>query len=145
MLSGQGCSPASNMKNMKSLSQNEIVQKEIILPSHFGAIQYGMSYYLLQHHFNGVDDKIQPANSPIAFTLATLGFVYLIESLLVISFNAYSYYPKIVDDLFQDTVLGNVFSQVSISTTSALTIVMDFHISGILYLLSFIILSKSYL
>lgn len=61
----------------------------------------------------------------IAFTLATLGFTYLIESILIISLNAYRYYPKLVDDLFQDTVLGNVFSQVSISSTSTLTIVYD--------------------
>jgi hypothetical protein len=59
----------------------------------------------------------------IAFTFATLGLVYHIESILVVSFNSYSYYPKLIDDLFQDTVLGNIFSQVSISSTSALTIV----------------------
>lgn len=61
----------------------------------------------------------------IAFTLATLGLVYLIESLIVISFNAYYYYPKIVNDLFQDTVFGNIFSQVSISTTSTFAIVYE--------------------
>lgn len=61
----------------------------------------------------------------IVFTLATLGFVYLVESLLVGSFNSYSYHPKIVNDPFMDTVLGNVFSQVSISTTSALAIVFE--------------------
>lgn len=58
----------------------------------------------------------------IAFTLATLGFTYLIEAILVISFNSYAYYPKIVNDPFQDTVLGNMFSQVSISSTTALII-----------------------
>jgi hypothetical protein len=61
----------------------------------------------------------------IAFTFATLGFVYLLEAILVISFNAYTYYPKIVDDLFQDAVLGNIFSQVSISCTTALIIVYN--------------------
>ena len=61
----------------------------------------------------------------IAFTLATFGFALAIEANLVLIFNAYSYYPKIVDDLFQDAVLGNLFSQVSIATTSALLIVYE--------------------
>jgi hypothetical protein len=61
----------------------------------------------------------------IAFTFATLGFIYLLEAILIISFGAYRYYPKIVDDVFQDAVLGNVFSQVSISTTSALIITYE--------------------
>ena len=79
-------------------------------------------YY--QHHFNGFcTDKIQKRKFTIAFTLATLGIVYLLESILVISFRSYTYYPEIVDDLFQDAVLGNVFSQVSISSTSAFAIV----------------------
>jgi hypothetical protein len=55
---------------------------------------------------------------------ATLGFVFYIESVLVLVFNVYSYYPKIVDDAFQDTVFGNLFSQFSISTTSALSLVL---------------------
>ena len=77
----------------------------------------------------------------IAFTLAILGFTYLIESILVILFNAYTYYPKIVDDLFQDAVLGNMFSQVSISCTTILIIVYNlpyrwyFLISFIYYLI----------
>ena len=61
----------------------------------------------------------------IAYTLATLGFVYMIEAVLVILFNAYDYYPKIVNDMFQDTVLGNIFSQVSIASTSAFAIVYN--------------------
>ena len=61
----------------------------------------------------------------IAFTLAILGFTYLLESILAVSFNSYTYYPKIVDDSFQDAVLGNMFSQVSISCTTALIIVYN--------------------
>lgn len=61
----------------------------------------------------------------IGFTLATLGFVYSIEVILALLFKSYMYYPKITNDIFQDTVLGNVFSQVSISSTSALTIVFE--------------------
>ena len=76
-----------------------------------------------------------------AFTLATLGFVYQIEAILVISFNSYTYYPKIVYDPFQDAVLGNMFSQVSISSTTALIIAYNlsykwyFLISLIYYLI----------
>lgn len=61
----------------------------------------------------------------IAYTLAALGFVYMIEAVLVVIFNAYDYYPKIVNDMFQDTVLGNIFSQVSIASTSAFAIVYN--------------------
>ena len=62
----------------------------------------------------------------VAFTLASLGFVYMVEAILVIVLNAYCYYPKIViNDLFQDSVLGNIFSQVSIASTAALSIVYD--------------------
>lgn len=59
----------------------------------------------------------------IAFTLAALGFTLLIETVIALFFTAYLYYPKIVSDQFQDAVLGNLFSQVSIAATSALTIV----------------------
>ena len=63
----------------------------------------------------------------IAFTAATLGVVFYIESILVIVLNAYSYYPAVVDDAFQDTVFGNFFSQLSISSTSAFALV--YHLS----------------
>lgn len=61
----------------------------------------------------------------IAFTLAILGFIYLIEAILVIPSNSYAYYPKLSDNSFMDTILGNVFSQVSISTTFALIAAYD--------------------
>ncbi|MGE4485240.1 MAG: hypothetical protein AB7C97_09045, partial [Oscillospiraceae bacterium] len=61
-----------------------------------------------------------------AFALAVLGFVYMLEAILIILLNAYIYYPKLmVNDLFQDLVLGNIFSQTSIAATSALAIVYD--------------------
>jgi hypothetical protein len=69
--------------------------------------------------------KTKTRKFTIAFTLATLGFIYLGEALLVISFRAYTYYPAIVNDLFQDAVFGNMFSQVSLSTTLALIIVYN--------------------
>ncbi len=67
----------------------------------------------------------------IGFTLATLGFVYLVEAVLVLVLKSYQYYPKLSADVFQDSVLGNYFSQVSISATSAFTIV--FNLSYIWY------------
>ena len=67
----------------------------------------------------------------IGFTLATLGSVYLVEVVLVLFLKSYQYYPKLSADVFQDTVFGNYFSQVSISATSAFTIV--FNLSYIWY------------
>ena len=58
-----------------------------------------------------------------AFALAILGLLYFLEAILVILFHAYIYLPKIVNDPFQDTVMGNYFSQVSIASTSVLIIV----------------------
>ena len=73
----------------------------------------------------------------IGFTLATLGFVYLLEAVGVLFLKAYQYYPKLSADVFQDSVLGNYFSQVSISATSMFTIV--FNLSYVWYfLLAFI-------
>jgi hypothetical protein len=61
----------------------------------------------------------------LAFTFAVLGLVYLCEYIIVVYFDAYSYSPKIVADSFQDIVLGNTFSQISIATTAILLITLD--------------------
>ena len=55
-----------------------------------------------------------------AFWLGVLGFTYILEVMLVIVFNAYHYHPGLVSDSFQDSVLGNIFSQVSVSTSAVL-------------------------
>lgn len=55
-----------------------------------------------------------------AFLFGVLGFTYVLEAILVIVFNAYHYHPAIVSDSFQDSVLGNIFSQVSVSTSALL-------------------------
>lgn len=52
--------------------------------------------------------------------LGVLGFTYILEVILVIVFNAYHYHPGLVSDSFQDSVLGNIFSQVSVSTSAML-------------------------
>jgi hypothetical protein len=60
-----------------------------------------------------------------AFSVAVLGFAYWIEASLVIVLNAYTYHPMITPwDPFQDAVLGNIFSQVSVSSTAVLYCVL---------------------
>lgn len=60
-----------------------------------------------------------------AFNLAALGVTYWIEVLLLIVLNAYTYYPMLTPwDAFQDAVLGNFFSQISVSTTAVLYCVL---------------------
>ena len=62
----------------------------------------------------------------VAFMFAALGFTYWIEAVLLLVLNAYEYYPLIIPkDHFQDMVLGNIFSQVSVSTTAVLYSVLD--------------------
>ena len=60
------------------------------------------------------------------FSLAVLGFTYLIEAFLLIVLNAYTYYPMITpNDPFFDAVLGNFFSQISITTSAVLFCTLD--------------------
>ena len=62
----------------------------------------------------------------LAFGLAVLGFTYWIEVLLLLVLNAYTYYPMLTpEDAFMDAVLGNIFSQVSVSTSALLYCVLD--------------------
>ena len=56
----------------------------------------------------------------IAFLFSVIGFTFVIEAILAIAFKAYIYHPKIVSDSFLDSVFGNYFSQISISSTSVL-------------------------
>lgn len=60
-----------------------------------------------------------------AFSFAVLGITYIIEVFLLLISNAYTYYPKIVKDEFMDAVLGNIFSQVSVSSTAVLVSVLN--------------------
>lgn len=60
------------------------------------------------------------------FGLAALGLTYWIEVMLVLVLDAYTYYPMLTPwDPFQDAVLGNIFSQVSVSTTAVLYCVLN--------------------
>ena len=55
-----------------------------------------------------------------AFFFAVLGLAYWMEVLLVLFLHAYAYMPMITEDIFFDTVLGNIFSQVSVSSSAVL-------------------------
>ncbi|MDR3491677.1 MAG: hypothetical protein P4M12_06490 [Gammaproteobacteria bacterium] len=77
--------------------------------------------------------KTQNLNFTIAFLFSVIGFTFVIEAVLTIGFNAYTYHPKIVSDLFLDAVFGNYFSQISISSTSLLITI--FNLSHIWYLI----------
>jgi hypothetical protein len=60
----------------------------------------------------------------LAFYFAVLGLTYWIEVSLVLIFEAYAYHPMLVGDVFFDSVLGNVFSQVSVSSSAVLICVL---------------------
>jgi hypothetical protein len=60
-----------------------------------------------------------------AFWFAVLGFTYCLEASLLLLFEAYTYHPMIrPDDPFFDAVLGNIFSQVSVSSSAVLICVL---------------------
>ncbi|NLF27167.1 MAG: hypothetical protein GX592_04655 [Clostridiales bacterium] len=77
-----------------------------------------------------------------AFNLSVLGFTYCIEVSLLILFNAYTYFPMLTPrDAFMDAVLGNIFSQISVSSTAVLCCVLGlrgrfvFVFAGVYYLI----------
>ena len=67
----------------------------------------------------------------IAFLFSVIGFTFILEAILTIGLNAYTYHPKIVSDRFLDAVFGNYFSQISISSTALLITI--FNLSYIWY------------
>ena len=56
----------------------------------------------------------------IAFLFSIIGFSFILEAILVLGLNAYSYYPKIFQDSYLDVIFGNYFSQISVSSTTLL-------------------------
>jgi len=60
----------------------------------------------------------------LGFWLAVLGATYVIEVFLLLVTDAYTYYPMLTTDKFQDAVLGNFFSQFSVSSTAVLMVVL---------------------
>jgi len=59
----------------------------------------------------------------IGFSLSVLGVTFFAETCLLTLSNAYRYFPKISSDPFLDSIIGNYFSQFSITTTAVLTTV----------------------
>ncbi len=69
--------------------------------------------------------KTRVRKKTFAFLFAVLGFTYSIEVSLLLLFKAYTYYPMIrPGDPFFDSVLGNIFSQVSVSSSAVLICVL---------------------
>ena len=55
-----------------------------------------------------------------AFWAAVLGLTYMIEVVLMFMLNAYSYQPLLAQDKVQDSIIGNFFSQFSVSSSAVL-------------------------
>ncbi len=63
-----------------------------------------------------------------AFYLTIVGITLYFETLILIFFRAYAYYPMIIQknsDPFNDILAGNLFSQFSVSATALLVIILD--------------------
>ena len=69
--------------------------------------------------------KTSDRSKTFAFYFSTLGFTYVLEVSLLLLFNAYLYHPMIrPDDPFFDSVIGSIFSQVSVSSSIVLICVL---------------------
>ncbi|WP_036947031.1 hypothetical protein [Pseudobacteroides cellulosolvens] len=64
----------------------------------------------------------------LALYLTTVGITLYFETIILIFFRAYAYYPMIIEkhsDPFNDVLAGNLFSQFSVSTTALLVSILD--------------------
>ena len=68
--------------------------------------------------------KTRERRKTVAFWLAVLGFTYFLEIALLLLFSAYTYHPMLAPQPFFDAILGNVFSQVSVSSSAVLICVL---------------------
>ncbi len=68
--------------------------------------------------------KSKDRKKTLAFFFAVLGLTYLIEVFLLIVTDAYAYYPKIASDSFHESLIGNFFSQYSVSASAVLIAVL---------------------
>lgn len=64
--------------------------------------------------------KSSERKKTLAFFFAVLGMTYFLEVLLMIVTDAYVYYPKIASDSFHESLIGNFFSQYSVSASAVL-------------------------
>ena len=61
----------------------------------------------------------------IGFSFAVLGATFVTETILLIILNAYNYLPKISSRPFVDSIIGNYFSQFSLTITAVFIIVYN--------------------
>lgn len=64
--------------------------------------------------------KTPERKKTFAFFFAVLGMTYVLEGFLVLVGNAYAYYPKIASDSFHESLIGNFFSQYSVTASAVL-------------------------
>lgn len=64
----------------------------------------------------------------MAFFFAVLGMTYFMEVFLLLIGNAYAYYPKIASDSFHESLIGNFFSQYSVSASAVLLATLGLNI-----------------
>lgn len=77
----------------------------------------------------------------LAVYITTVGMTLYLETMILIFFRAYEYYPMILHksiDQYNDVLVGNLFSQFSVSATVLLVVILDLKyywsfISGIIY------------
>ncbi len=72
--------------------------------------------------------KTRERKKTFAFFFAVLGMTYFIEVFLLIITNAYAYYPKIASDSFHESLIGNFFSQYSVSASAVLIATLGLNI-----------------
>ena len=77
--------------------------------------------------------KAKKRRLAFAFYLTILGIVLIFETIILIFFSAYYYYPMRLQDshfLFDRILAGNLFSQFSVSAIALLVTIMnfDFHL-----------------
>jgi hypothetical protein len=72
--------------------------------------------------------KARKRGPTFALYLTTVGLTLYFETMILIFFDAYAYYPMIIQnnpDPFNDILAGNLFSQFCISTTVLLAVTLD--------------------
>jgi hypothetical protein len=72
--------------------------------------------------------KAKKRRLTFAIYLTTVGITLYFETMILIFFKAYAYYPMIIQkgsDPFNDVLAGNLFSQFSVSITALLVVILD--------------------
>ncbi len=64
--------------------------------------------------------KSRSRKTAFAFWAAVLGLTYALEVVLMFGLKAYTYQPLIAQDKIQDSIIGNFFSQFSVSSSAVL-------------------------